>query len=290
MGDPIRQYTQANRLAWNEAMPLHQKANCDKWDNAFSNPGFIAMTGVELELLKSIGVSGKNITHLCCNNGVELMSLKKMGPDRCVGFDISDAAIEEAAARALRFDIPCEFVQSDVYDIPAQYHGTFDIAYVSIGCFGWLPDLKQFFKKAASLLGDSGVMFIHETHPFAEMLPTDDVQDADPLRIIEPYFKQDPYEENDGIDYVGDTTYESKTKYWFVWKLSDIFMGLIDNGMKIVHFSEHPEDISTIHHRNQEAGIEIPLSCILIAEKHDEAAQSNICAGGRIWQDGEELR
>lgn len=248
-------------------MPHHQKANGSKWDDAFSKPGFIAITGVELEQLKSLSVSGKNVAHLCCNNGVELMSLKNMGAGRCVGFDISDAAIEEASARASKFAISCEFTQSDVYDIPEQYNDAFDIVYVSIGCFGWLPDLKQFSRKAASLLGDCGVIFIHEQHPFTEMLPTDDIEDADPLKIIEPYFRPEPYEESDGIDYVGNTTYESKTNYWFVWTLSDIFMGLIESGMRIAHFSEYPADISTIHRRNQEAGVKIPLSYILIAER-----------------------
>jgi ubiquinone/menaquinone biosynthesis C-methylase UbiE len=265
--DDVKKYTQANRLAWNEAIPYHQKANGNKWNDAFSVPGFVAMTGVELEWLKSIEVSGKNIAHLCCNNGIELMSLKNMGANKCVGFDISDLAIKEAADRALQFEMSCRFVQSDVYEIPETYNGSFDIVYISIGTFGWFPDLKRFFRRAASLLVDSGTLFIHETHPFAEMLPSDDMEDADPLKIIEPYFRKEPYEEKTGIDYIGNTTYESHTQYWFVWTLSDILMGLVENGMKMVHFSEHKEDISTAHRRNQNAGIEIPLSYILISKK-----------------------
>jgi ubiquinone/menaquinone biosynthesis C-methylase UbiE len=265
--DDLKKYTQANRLAWNEAMPLHQKANRNKWDDAFSVPGFVAMTGVELEWLKSIEVSGKNITHLCCNNGIELMSLKNLGARECVGFDISDLAIKEATDRAQKFRISCQFVQSDIYDIPEKYHGVFDIVYISVGTFGWLPDVKQFFKKAASVLSDSGTLFIHEMHPYAEMLPSDDRKDADPLRIIEPYFRKEPYKDQTGIDYIGKTTYKSQRQYWFVWTLSDILMGLVENGMKIVHFSEHKEDISAIHRRNQDAGMDIPLSYILISEK-----------------------
>ncbi len=38
--DNLKNYTEANRSAWNEAMPLHQKANKDKWDIAFSVPDF----------------------------------------------------------------------------------------------------------------------------------------------------------------------------------------------------------------------------------------------------------
>ncbi len=262
-----KKYTEANRLAWNETMPCHQKANGDKWDNAFSAPGFVALSLKEQELLKSIGVSGKKIAHLCCNNGIELMSLKNMGANRCVGFDISDEAIKEASDRSIKVEIPCEFEQTDVYEISEDHYGMFDIVYISIGCFGWLPDLVQFFKKIKLLLNDEGTLFIHEQHPFAEMLSSDDNTIADPLKIIEPYFKTEPYQENSGIDYVGKTTYKSMTQYWFVWKLSDIIMSIIENDMEIVHFREYTEDISATHEKNQNAGIEIPLSYTMISRK-----------------------
>jgi len=265
--DNFKKYTEANRLAWNEVMPHHQNANQSKWDDKFSVPGFSAITGKESDLLKSIGVHGKKIAHPCCNNGIELMSLKNMGADQCVGFDISDLAIKEAADRSRTVGISCQFEQTDVYEIPEHYHGMFDIVYISIGCFGWLPDLRRFIKKMAMLMNDSGTLFISEQHPFAEMLSSDDNKDADPLKIIEPYFKKEPYEENDGIDYLGKTTYKSQTQYWFVWTLSDIIMSILESDMKIVHFTEHKEDISAIHRRNQDADIDIPLSYIMISEK-----------------------
>lgn len=67
----LKKYTEANRLAWNEAMPRHQKANQRKWDDSFSIPGYIAFKGAELEILRSIGVSGKNIAHPCCNKRIK---------------------------------------------------------------------------------------------------------------------------------------------------------------------------------------------------------------------------
>ena len=263
----LNKYTEANRLAWNEVMPRHQKVNHGKWDDSFSIPGYIVFKGAELDMLRSIGVTGKNIVHPCCNNGIELMSLKNMGADQCVGFDISDLAIKEATDRSEKFGINCQFVQTDVYKIPEHYNGIFDIVYISIGCLGWLPDLKLFFNKVSLLLNNTGTVFIYEQHPFVEMIPSDDNDEADPLKIIEPYFKAEPYEENSSLDYIGKTTYRAKTQYWFVWKLSDIIMGIVDNGMKIVHFSEYPIDISAIHRRNQDADIKIPLSYIMISEK-----------------------
>lgn len=195
------------------------------------------------------------------------MSIKNMGAGQCVGFDISDKAIQEAQARAERIEISCEFVQTDIYDIPEKYHDEFDIVYISIGCLGWMPAIGRFFGKVAALLNESGELFIHEGHPFSEMLPGDDLESFDPMKIIEPYFKKDPYIDNDGIDYLGKTSYPSKTMYWYVWTLSDIIMGIIENGMKLRHFSEYPDDISTQHEKNQEVGPDIPLSYILIAEK-----------------------
>ena len=196
----IKKYTQANREAWNEAMPHHQKSNADKWDIAFSDKGFSVIKEPELSLIESLNFQGQKIAHVCCNNGVELMSLKNMGAGECVGFDISDEAIQEARERAARVDIACEFVQTDAYDIPEKYHDTFDIVYISIGCLGWMPAIQRFFGKVAALLNEDGELFIHESHPFSEMLPSDDLDNVDPMKIIEPYFKQEPYIDNDGID------------------------------------------------------------------------------------------
>ena len=265
--DKLKIYTTANRLAWNEAMPLHQKANKSKWDDLFSVPGYSVIREPELSHIRSLNLKDKKVAHLCCNNGVELMSLINMGAIHGIGFDISDVAIAEANQRSKKFDSNCQFVQSDVYEIPEAFNGTFDIVYLSIGCLGWLPDLKAFFKKAFALLNVSGMIFIHESHPFAEMLPADDRKDVDPLQIIEPYFKADPYIESNGIDYIGNTSYKSEPMYWFVWTLSDIFNSLIKNGFRLEHFSEYPEDISTQHKRTEEAQAGIPLSYILIAKK-----------------------
>ena len=263
----LKQYTEANRQAWNEAMPYHQKANRDKWDKAFSVPGFVAQSGEELELLKGLDVSGKRVAHLSCNNGVELMSLENLGATQCVGFDISDEAIQEATQRAKSCGLSTQFVRSDVFDIPDTYNNQFDMVYISIGCLGWLPDVEGFFGVIARLLKKDGVLFAHEMHPFCEMLPSDDMKDANPMTLIEPYFKEEPYVENSGIDYIGNVEYEAKTQYWFVWTLSDIMMSMVKNGLALSHFTEYPTDISACHERNQEMEPAIPLSYILMGKK-----------------------
>ncbi|MDA3873733.1 MAG: class I SAM-dependent methyltransferase [Kiritimatiellae bacterium] len=263
----MKNYTESNRMAWNQTMPKHQEANGSSWDDRFSTPGFSALSDPELQHLKNIGVRGKSIAHLCCNNGVELMSLKNLGAGRCVGFDISDMAVAEANNRAEKFGMECEFIRTDVYEISGSFDHEFDLVYISIGCLGWMPDITTFMKVVSRLLKTSGKLFIYEQHPFAEMLSDDGDTEADPLKIVDPYFKSEPYVDTDGIDYLGKTTYKSHVSYWFVWTLSDILTAVLQSGLKIECFNEYMKDISASHQRNEHAGIPIPLSYILVAGK-----------------------
>jgi ubiquinone/menaquinone biosynthesis C-methylase UbiE len=264
----LKKYTQANREAWNEVMPLHQEAARAKWDNAFMQPGFVCMDEVELGQLRTMGIKDKAVAHLCCNNGVELLSLKNLGAGLCVGFDISDVAIQEARERAQHCRIDCRFVRADVYDIAPEFDDRFDVVYISAGGLGWIPDLKLFFAKAAALLQENGQVFIHEIHPFSEMLPFDADKAAEPLRIVDSYFQYEPIVEYGGLDYVGGSKYVSnKPQYWFVHTVSDILMSLAENGISLEHFSEYAMDVSAGHKQVEAARAGIPLSFILIGKK-----------------------
>jgi len=75
MQSRLKEYTQANREAWNEVMPRHQKAAREKWDQAFMQPGYVCIEGVELELLRRMGIKGRAAAHLFCNNSDILMAL-----------------------------------------------------------------------------------------------------------------------------------------------------------------------------------------------------------------------
>ena len=264
----LKHLTESNRAAWNEVMPLHQRAAKDNLDKLFSDPGCVRLDEIEIGILKQVSLEGKNVAHLCCNNGTELMSLKNLGAAECVGFDICDEAVQEANGRAILNHIDCQFVRSDVYEIDETYNDRFDIVYISAGCLGWLPDLELFFTKAFTLLRSGGMVFIHEIHPIAEMLPCDDDKKPFNLCIVEPYFKKEPYKDQGGLDYVGHAEYDSTTtKYWFAHTLSDILMSLINNNLLIERFSEYETDISAGHRQIEEAKAGIPLSYILIARK-----------------------
>ena len=140
----------------------------------------------------------------------------------------------------------------------------FDIVYLTAGCLGWMPDLNLFFNKISKLLKKDGVVFIYEIHPFSEMIAEDGLDNnIDRLKIIEPYFKDEPCADNDGLDYIGKEKYEGKTMYWFVHTMSDIIMAMKKNEIIVDYFKEYEKDISANHKKNADKNAKIPLSYIL---------------------------
>ncbi|MCP4322911.1 MAG: class I SAM-dependent methyltransferase [Alteromonadales bacterium] len=268
MLNDIKKYTEANRQAWNKVMPAHQSAQQATLDRSFANPGYVIQEAPELlNAFKDVGIKDKDIIHLCCNNGSELLSLRNMGAGRCVGVDISDIAIIEAQQRADLFDINCQFVRSDIYELPESLMNSFDIVHISAGGIGWLPDLNQFYKVVSGLLRQGGLLLMHEMHPLSEILPFDDNDSAPPLQVVESYFQDEPIEEEASLDYVSKDFSQKQIQYWKVHTLSELITGAINNNLTITHLSEYDRDISAMHSRQAEQAIKVPLSLILIASK-----------------------
>ncbi|MVO98150.1 class I SAM-dependent methyltransferase [Paenibacillus lutrae] len=263
----IKTYTQSNREAWNEVNPIHQKHNPINLKEAFQAIGFSTLDEHITDTFRRLGLQGKRVAQLCCNNGRELLSLVNLGAQSGTGFDISDHVIEEAKELAETSGLPCTFVRTDVYDIDSTHINQYDLLYISIGALTWLPDLHKFFGIASTLLKKDGMLVIYEMHPLLNMLAMEDEPEfEDPLKIAFSYFKSDPWIANTGIDYVGNTTYESQTNYSFSHTLASIFNAVIQSGINITEYEEHPHDISCIYdHVEKEE--KLPMSYTLIGKK-----------------------
>jgi len=119
------------------------------------------------------------------------------------------------------------------------------------------------------MLKTGGILVIYESHPINDMLACEgdkELEPDNPFKPVYSYFKDDPWIENDGIDYIGKTIYKSKTTYCFHHKLSDIFNAVIKGGIAITEFTEYPHDISNGFEHIQDKKI-FPLCYILIGEK-----------------------
>lgn len=251
-------YTAANIEAWDEAAPLHREQNMSQLLADFADPDFLCLEDIEIQILREIDVSGKDVAQICCNNGRELLSIKRLGARRCVGFDGAQEFIDQAVELSQASGSDCEFVCTDIYSLPAEFDGAFDVAVITIGVLSWMPDLRKFFKTVARLLRPKGVIFIHEQHPILDMFAPGSAKD--PLEWEWHYFSDEAYIETTGLDYYGGGTYKSKPLYSFTHKLSDIIMAGLDNGLHLEHFEERPDHISNFWYNVEAHEYKLPMS------------------------------
>ena len=147
-------FTEANRVAWDEVASIHAAQNMGKLRSAYAEPGYVSLEDHLVDRLHEIGVAGKHVAQLCCNNGEELISVRNMGASSCVGFDISDKFLDQGRelAEIAGVSDSVRFETTDIYDIGSEYDERFDIVLTTIGVFSWMPDLPSFFAVVARLL------------------------------------------------------------------------------------------------------------------------------------------
>ncbi len=258
-------YIEANRIAWNEAAPFHRKSCFQRLREAFSKPGYSYLDAEETGILQTIGLEGKSVAQLCCNNGRELLSLKNLGAGRCVGFDISKEFIEEGRELNETAGLCCEFVVADVYRVPEEYDAQFDLVYVTVGALKLLPEMPAFFRTVARLLRRGGKLFIHEMHPILDMFDWNDKND--PPRIVHSYFHDDAFEHKEICNYWDMSLYASSPMYTFHHKMSDIISGCLENGLVLEVFKEYMDDRSNMYAGFERHRHRLPLSYALIARR-----------------------
>lgn len=258
-------YVEANRQAWNEAAAVHARSQWEALERRFREPGYSCLDAVATSALRTIGIEGKAVAQLCCNNGRELLSIRNLGAGCCVGFDISDEFIVQARRLAAIAGLDCSFVVANAYDIPAAYDDRFDLVMVTIGALGWMPDLPAFLAVAARLLRPGGTLFVYEQHPIMDMFEPWDT--ADPLRLRYSYFRKEPWRDEDGLDYWTGARYASRPMYWFHHKLSDIIGACLANGLAIAAFEEHGHAMHDGHAAIERQTIRPPLGYTLAARR-----------------------
>lgn len=257
--------TSANREAWDEAAPLHRAQNMERLAAAFREPGYSCLDEVETARLRALGVAGKDVAQLCCNNGRELLSVENLGAARCVGFDGAEGFIEQARELAAAAGADCEFVCTDVYEIPADYNTSFDLVTITIGVLGWMPDLLGFLAVAARLLRPGDSLFVYEQHPILDMIEPGKA--GDPVSWDHSYFRAESFAKRGGLDYYGGGSYESKPLAWFHHRLSEVVMAGLACGLAVEHFDELPGHISNTWFNVEHQGPNLPMSYTLILRK-----------------------
>lgn len=253
-----------NRRAWNEVAPRHAAQNLEQTRLALrSSPAYYIDPRFRASLERA-GIPGKTVAQFNCNNGRELISAVQLGYDKGYGFDFSAEFIHQARDLASGLDIVTEFIETDVYAIPEQYHGVADALFLTCGALCWMPSLRGYFGAAFNVLRPGGSLIVYETHPFLEMFKPDrDLDGGDPLEFTYPYFMEEPVAWGSGLDYYSGEKYGSEVVYWYHYTLSDIMQSVIDSGFAIQEFTEFEEDNAVGYNEMLKQPIRPPMRFVL---------------------------
>lgn len=256
-----RKIIEANREGWDKAEPFHRTAKLNDLKKSFEKKDFIYINGIAFKIFQLIGIKKKSVVQLMCNNGRELLSLKRLGAGRCVGVDFSESFLKQAHELAELTGLESEFICADVLQTPVSLYSNFDIVFITSGSLRWVPDLGRLFEKVKLLLRPGGHFIMTEMHPVLNIL--DDSKDQAILK--NSYFRSEPFLQTEGLDYWTDQPYNSPPVYHFQHTLGEIIGQCLNHGMQLRHFHEHAMDLSGGRYSRQEPRV-FPLSFSLIAQ------------------------
>jgi len=227
-------YIRMNRELWNELTPIHARSNY--YDVEGFNSGKSTLRPIELEELGD--VSGKSLLHLQCHFGMDTLSWARLGA-RVTGLDLSDKAIALARRLSKETGIEASFVQSDIYDLPENLDGDFDIVFTSYGVLCWLPDLGRWAEIIAHFLKPGGIFYMVADHPLNNVFASK--ENSIELKIAYSYFHAtEPIEWGAGSSYADPNAKVSHPSYEWTHSLSDVLNALISAGLRIEFVHEFP--------------------------------------------------
>ncbi|QHG67111.1 methyltransferase domain-containing protein [Pseudomonas putida] len=255
-----------NRDAWNASADHHRRsAAWSQLIDAVAHKDFSCLDSTLTDQLKQVGITGKAVIQLGCNNGREVLSLFALGALEVVGVDQSREFLKQAHELAEISPYSPDFIEADIHELPANLNERFDVALITIGVLNWMPNLALFFSHVARTLKPGGTLVIYETHPFLEML---DPEASDPWRISTSYFLNEPLVETGAIVYEGKAEPNELQSYWHLHPLSDVLMSVTGAGLTLRACDEYPhsnrEEVYDVY---EQGAAQIPMCYTLVAEK-----------------------
>lgn len=224
----LQDYLETNRTLWNEWTKHHLTSEFYDMDSFLK--GQSSLNDIELDLLGD--VSDKSVLHLQCHFGQDTLSLARRGA-RTTGIDLSPDAIAAAKELNAQLGLQADFVCSDLYELPSNLQGQFDIVFTSYGTITWMPDLERWAKVVSHFLKPGGQFLIVEFHPAVWIF------DNDFTHIQYAYFNKDVIIESESGSYADRNTAVELQSVTWNHALSEVMQNLINAGLSIKAFQEY---------------------------------------------------
>ncbi len=258
-------YLSINQEAWDKRTQVHVESKF--YDVTSFKNGKCSLNPIELEQVGN--VQGKSLLHLQCHFGQDTLSWARLGAE-VTGVDFSADAIKQANLLKMALGLNADFIESDIVQFGDDNKKQFDIVFTSYGVLCWLPNLADWAQTIAKSLKVDGEFHLVEFHPFHDLLSG------------YSYFpKSEPDVEDEGTYTENCDGTRLKMATWS-HSISEVITALIDAGLKIEVFVEHPytpyncfdglESISNLGYQMLYNGQQVPLLYSIKARK--EAMQS----------------
>lgn len=227
----------ANRENWDDRVPVHLEDTGEFYDIAGFLAGKTTLKPVELTALGA--TKGKSLLHLMCHIGLDTLSWAREGA-HVTGIDFSEKAIAAAKELAAQTELDATFMQSDVYDLPSNLSGQFDIVFASYGVLCWLPDLTDFIAVAAHFLKPGGRFCLIDGHPLLDVFEYNPGKKR--LEVAWTYFQGEEPERCDvRTSYTNRSrTLQHTTTYQWGHDLGSVVEAVLQNHLQLTSLKEYP--------------------------------------------------
>ena len=229
---------EVNRSLWEAWTAVH--ASGGFYDLAGFRAGGVRLRDEEVEAVGD--VHGRMLLHLQCHFGIDTLSWARLGAT-VTGADFSPAAIRLARELADDLGFPdARFIESNLYDLPSNLDGTFDVVYTSRGVLGWLPDVEAWARVVAHFVKPGGIFYISEIHPVAQVFEDEGVGPGE-LRLQYPYWEHPDPLIFDVRGSYADPSADVGDQKEHGWDhgLGEIVTALITAGLRLEWLRESPE-------------------------------------------------
>ena len=235
------EYFNTNLKRWNELVNIN--AQSKSYDLEGFKSGKSSLFPIER---KEIGdVKGKTLLHLQCHFGMDTLSFARMGA-KVTGIDFSENAIALARQLSGELNIPANFIQTNIYDIPNILEDKFDIVFTSNGVICWLPDLYKWAEIIDYCLKPGGTFYIVENHPFGNLI---DEKYEKAFQVGYDYFNEgNPYFfDEDGAYADPDAQLQNNASYDWFHPMGHVINSLLKVGLELEFLHEFPFSFFQIH-------------------------------------------
>jgi len=235
--DDHAEYLRENREHWEELAELHP--DTEFYDVGSFLAGETSLLPLEREELGPLVGEGTTLLHLQCHFGLDTLSWAREGAS-VVGVDFSGTAVETARELAVEagLDDRAEFLEADVYDLPAELDGKFDVVFTSYGVLYWLPDLDRWAEVLERFLAPGGTFYLAENHPFTGSLDEDSAPGS--FRFAYPYFDGVVTYEGEGSYADWEAELEHDRSHGFAHSMGEILTALLGTDLELEFVNEHP--------------------------------------------------